>query len=137
MHNIEYYRVLSPNSRGTRCPLRGSCHRITQTCSRRFAVAAPQTRLHATPLRQGSMRHHPRRCNGSPARAPLGSKQVALRSAMRKGTRLGASGVGGCKTSPFAPPAVLYLLRLYNTAMDWNGIETILLDLDGTLLDRA
>jgi HAD superfamily hydrolase (TIGR01509 family) len=26
---------------------------------------------------------------------------------------------------------------LYNDAMDWNGIETILLDLDGTLLDRA
>src|SRR5207244_8318270 len=38
-------------------------------------------------------------CNGSPARAPLRSKQVALRSAMRKGTRLAASGVGGCNRS--------------------------------------
>ena len=26
---------------------------------------------------------------------------------------------------------------LYNDAMDWKGIDTILLDLDGTLLDRA
>jgi len=34
------------------------------------------------------------------ARAPLGSKQVALRSVPRKGTRLGAAGVGGCKRGP-------------------------------------
>jgi len=56
--------VLSLSSRGTHCSLRGSCRRITQTCSRRFAVAAPQTRLYATPLRLGPMRHHPRDCNG-------------------------------------------------------------------------
>src|SRR5207249_12007217 len=52
-------------SRGTRCSLRGSCPRISRTCSDRFAVAAPQTRLYALPLRSGPIWRHPRECNGS------------------------------------------------------------------------
>src|SRR5207253_4454969 len=37
----------------------GACRRITLTCSDPFGVAAPKTRLHVLPLRQGPMRHHP------------------------------------------------------------------------------
>jgi len=43
----------------------------TGPSSDRFAVAAPQTRLYALPLRSGPMRRHPRECNGSRDRNAL------------------------------------------------------------------
>ena len=48
-------------------------------------------------------------------RAPLGSKQVALRPPMRKGTRLGASGVGGRKQGARSPPPAF---RIYAKGKD-------------------
>ena len=89
-------RGLSPHYRGTRCflervlSLSSPCAQMLRTqadsrrahgaryappapnatgpSSDRFAVAAPQTRLYALPLRSGPMRRHPRECNGSPVR---------------------------------------------------------------------
>ena len=77
-------------------------HSICNGSNRRRGPADPAVR---PALHLGAHAVSPAPCNGSPTQAvsalqPRRLACTSFRSAMRKGTRLGASGAGGCKTVP-------------------------------------